>query len=167
MRLISRAKRLPLRAAKGGICFCIPALFLASCASVSRIKGGDPDAANTVRRVESTRFDAMVRNDLVLLAQLLTDDLTYVHSNGDIESKSALLATLRERRLVYDSIIPSDVAVRIEGTSAIVTGRARLYIRSDGEIRPLTVRFTDVYVQRAGRWRTVVWQSTVIPNEGR
>ena len=106
----------------------------------------------------------MVRNDLVLLAQLLTDDLTYVHSNGDTESKSALLATLRERRIVYDSIISSDVTVRIEGTSAIVTGRARIQVRSGGEIRRPTVRFTDVYVQRAGRWRTVVWQSTTIPD---
>ena len=146
------------------ICSVLPALLLVSCASVSRINGGDPDAANTVRRVESTRFDAMVRNDLVLLAQLLTDDLTYVHSSGETESKTALLTTLRERRLVYDSIIPSDVTVRIEGTSAIVTGRARIQRRSGGEIRRPTVRFTDVYVQRAGRWRTVVWQSTTIPD---
>ncbi len=146
------------------ICSVLPALLLVSCASMARINGGDPDAANTVRRVESTRFDAMVRNDLVLLAQLLTDDLTYVHSNGETESKTALLTTLRERRLVYDSIIPSDVTVRIEGTSAIVTGRARIQVRSGEEIRRPTVRFTDVYVQRAGRWRTVVWQSTTIPD---
>jgi len=36
-------------------------------------------------------------------------------------------------------------------------------VRANGAIRRLSLRFTEVYVRRAGRWELVVWQSTRLP----
>jgi ketosteroid isomerase-like protein len=125
--------------------------------------GADARAANAVRDAELRRFEAMTRRDLAALDALLADELTYVHSSGELETKAGLLATLRSERLAYDSIAPSDVDARVFGETAVVTGRSRMQVRAAGQVRRFTIRYTDVYVRRAGRWQTVAWQSTVVP----
>jgi len=80
-----------------------------------------------------------------------------------VDSKASLLDALRAGRLVYDSISPADVRVRVYGGSAVVTGTARVQVRANGAVRRLGLRFTEVYVRRAGRWELVVWQSTRLP----
>jgi ketosteroid isomerase-like protein len=138
------------------------AVALLGCARL----GGAPRAgtdADAVRAAQVRRFEAMTRRDLAALDGMLADELTYVHSSGELETKAGLLATLRSERLAYDSIAPSDVVARVFGGTAVVTGRSRMQVRAAGQVRRFTIRYTDVYVRRDGRWQTVAWQSTVVP----
>ena len=136
-------------------------LVLACMSSASRVSDVSGDSA--VRVTEHGRFHAMTNVDLRALDTLLAEELTYTHTTGEVDSKASLLDALRAGRLVYDSISPADVRVRVYGGSAVVTGTARVQVRANGAVRRLGLRFTEVYVRRAGRWELVVWQSTRLP----
>ena len=64
-------------------------------------------------QIERRRFDAMVRKDTAALEEILSDDLTYIHSTGRLEKKSDFLSSLRSEALVYLSIAPEDLQVRL------------------------------------------------------
>jgi Domain of unknown function (DUF4440) len=136
-------------------------LALGCMSSASRVSDTSGDPA--VRATEQRRFQAMTTVDLRALDTLLAEELTYTHTTGEVDTKSSLLDALRTGRLVYDSISPADARVRVYGSSAVVTGTARVQVRASGAVRRLSIRFTEVYVRRAGRWELVVWQSTRLP----
>jgi ketosteroid isomerase-like protein len=119
-------------------------------------------SADRVREVDRTRFRAMVENDLEQLATLLADDLVYVHSTGDIESKPEFLQRLRSGSLRYRSIESKDVRVRTYGNTAVVTGRSHVAVTNRGADRELDMLYTAVYTANGGRWQLASWQSTAL-----
>jgi ketosteroid isomerase-like protein len=49
-----------------------------------------------IRSLERARFSAMMSGDLTALSALLDDDLIYVHSNGEADSKDEYVERLRQ-----------------------------------------------------------------------
>jgi ketosteroid isomerase-like protein/catechol 2,3-dioxygenase-like lactoylglutathione lyase family enzyme len=120
------------------------------------------DSADRVREVDRTRFRAMVENDIEHLDTLLADDLVYVHTTGDVESKPEFLQRLRSGSLRYRSIEPKDVRVRTYGNTAVVTGRSHVAVTNRGADRELDMLYTAVYTANGGRWQLASWQSTTL-----
>lgn len=112
---------------------------------------------------ELGRFDAQVRRDTAALRNFFGDDLVYIHSNALVESKEHFIESVATGRIQYDSLVPIRVGHRIEGLSAIGTGRVRVQARLNGVLARLELLFTTVHVRRQGRWRLVQWQSTRVP----
>ncbi|TAH16054.1 MAG: nuclear transport factor 2 family protein, partial [Runella slithyformis] len=50
---------------------------------VSTATWGQPAVEQAVMNVEKQRFEAQVKKDYAALETLLSDDLVYVHSNGN------------------------------------------------------------------------------------
>ncbi len=123
----------------------------------------DSGTSTTVSLLEQRRLESMTRSDLESLAPLLADDLTYTHSNGQLETKDQFLESLRSGRMQYVKIDREGVRLRAYGNTAVITGRARVDVRSEGQDRSLSLCFTDVWVKRGGRWQMVAWQSTRLP----
>jgi len=113
--------------------------------------------------LESRRFEAMTKGDLAVLDGILADEMTYTHSTGQFETKQQFLDDLRSGKLKYEFIAPEDVLVRLYGTAAVVTGRARVQVRMQGQALGFQIRYTGVYAKRTGHWRLVAWQSTRLP----
>ena len=118
------------------------------------------DSADRVREVDRERFRAMVENHFEQLAALLADDLVYVHTSGEVESKRQFLDRLRSGSLRYRSIEPTDVLVRTYGDAAVVTGRSKMAVTTGGSDRQFEILYTAVYAESGGRWQLVSWQST-------
>ena len=116
-----------------------------------------------MREIDQSRFRAMIANDLETLAAVLADDLVYIHSDGDVDSKEEFLQRLRSGSLRYRSIEPRDVLVRTFGHTAVVTGRSRMAVTNAGADREFEILYTAVYVVRGNSWQLVSWQSTRIP----
>jgi len=121
-----------------------------------------PDPAHRVREIDQRRFRAMVANDLETLAAVLADDLVYIHSDGEVDSKEEFLQRLRGGSLRYRSIEPTEVRVRTDGNTAVVTGRAKMAVTTGGCDREFEIRYTAVYRARSDHWQLVSWQSTRI-----
>jgi ketosteroid isomerase-like protein len=125
--------------------------------------GADAAAAALVRALEVTRLERLVAGDYDGLADLLADDLVYTHSNARVDTKESYLAPLRAGTTRYVEYDPSELTVRVHGTTAILVGRAQMRALVSGEERRNDLRFTNVWLFRDGRWRMVAWQSTRLP----
>jgi hypothetical protein len=124
--------------------------------------GGDAAGVDAILGLEGQRIRAMVAVDLPTLDRILADDLTYVHSSGQLESKAEFLARLQSGDLKYRSMSRQDVKIRLVGCAAVVTGKADVDVESKGENLSFSLRFTDVYVHKDGRWQLIAWQSSRI-----
>ena len=118
----------------------------------------DPTEA-ALLRLEDERIQAMVAGDIPTLERILSPDLSYTHSTGRVETRQEYLDSLRAGRTKYRSMRREDVRVRVFGSTAVITGRAQVEVTTEGEARAFPIRFTDVYVDKDGRWTMVAWQS--------
>jgi hypothetical protein len=117
-----------------------------------------------IKALERERFDAMVKGDRTLLARILSDDLTYTHATGEVDTKASLLQSLASGKLRYLAITPGEVEVKALGdATAVVTGRADFKVVAEGKELAFPVRFTSVYTRHRGSWLLAAWQSTRLP----
>lgn len=119
-----------------------------------------PQVEQAVRDADAARIRAFVAADVAALQSLLADDLTYTHSSGKLDGKTQVIDALQSGASRYQSIVPSNVQVRVFGTAAVLTGLAAVKVTTNGQALDLSLRFTSVYVQRDGRWQFAAWQST-------
>lgn len=120
------------------------------------------DPRQEILAADARRFAAMIQGDLKALEGLLTEDLTYTHSTGQIETRAQFLEGMRSGALRYLAAEPSDAVVRVYGETAIVTGRAEMRVSTQGKELTLPIRFTEVWVKSGGTWKMAAWQSTRI-----
>jgi ketosteroid isomerase-like protein len=104
--------------------------------------------------------DATTHGDLAKLDRLLSDDLTYTHSGGTMDTKQQFLDALRSGKRKYESIDFREVNVRQYGKAAIVTSRPQVHVISSGHDTQFRPRFLHVWVNQNGTWRLVAHQST-------
>jgi hypothetical protein len=117
-----------------------------------------------VRLAQRQRFEAMMNQDVVALDTLLDDELDYIHTGGDLESRSQFIDVIKKQTLVYESIAPSVVKVRVYDGLALSTGRSQMRVRGAGAVSSFGIQFTEVYVRRDGRWLLTAWEATKLPD---
>ena len=109
--------------------------------------------------LERQRFEAMTTKNLPFLEDVLSDDLTYTHSNGLFENKRQHLDNIRSGMLAYRTMQPEEMQVRVHRRAAVITGIVNVTgILNDKEFA-LRLRYTDFYVKEKGKWRLAAWQS--------
>lgn len=117
-----------------------------------------------VLEADEGRVKALTENDVDALEQLLGDDLTYVHSNGMLDTKASYIDSLRSGRSRYLAMDMSEVAVRSLGDTALVNAKFNARVKvGDHEVNP-NGRVLIAYAKREGRWQMVAWESTSIAN---
>jgi len=121
-------------------------------------------AESEVRLAQRQRFEAMMKQDVVALDTLLDDELDYIHTGGDLQSRSQFIDMIKKQTLVYESIAPSDVKVRVYNGLALSTGRSQMRVRSGTGVSSFGIRFTEGYVRRDGRWLLTAWEATRLPD---
>jgi len=134
-------------------------LLALACARPSRRAVARLTAASEVESAQRERIDAMMRQDVKSLDMMLDDDFTYAHIGGDLQTRPQFLNTIKKEQLVYESIAPTAVRVRVYDGLALVTGREDMRVRNSAGLSAFSVRFTEVYVRRDGRWLLTAWQT--------
>jgi len=122
------------------------------------------DIQKEILAQDARRIEAMVAADLKTLGEILRDDLTYIHSSGQIETKAQVIDEIATGKLKYRALVPSEQTVRVLGDSVLVTGRAQIKATSGGKALGFWVRFTEVWVRSEKTWQLVAWQSTRLPD---
>ena len=135
-------------------------VFLCSCTHPASRAIARLTAESEVRLAERQRFEAMMKQDVASLDTLLDDELDYIHTGGDLQSRQQFIDMIRKQTLVYESIAPSGVRVRVYEGLALATGRAQMRVRSGSGVSTFDIRFTEVYVRRGGRWLLTAWEAT-------
>lgn len=124
------------------------------------------DIEAEIARLDARRVEALVNRDLKTLDQLYSDDLVYVHSSGQIDSKKPYMALLASGNLNYVSQRyepPARVLVAGRDT-AIVTGRVTIELKSKtGQLSTRVLATTTVYARSAAGWKVFSYQATPVP----
>ncbi len=109
--------------------------------------------------------DASLKHDASWFERNYAFDVSDISSrNGGIMTKAQAVADARTDKTAFQSLELSDLNVRIEGNTAVVTGVNHEVGRdAQGKAMDRRVRFTDVYIKRDGRWQVWATQGTTIP----
>ena len=113
--------------------------------------------------LDKKRMTAMGQKDVATLNEHWADDLVYTHSSARLDTKRSLIEAMETGKTVYSSVVPSDVKAQDCGDAVVLTGVARITVKSGGKENSFGVRFSDVYANKGGKWQMVVWQSTKLP----
>ncbi len=135
----------------------LPALFLTAAAK-------DDTRSGTLRAAELARFQANDAADAKVLGELLDDELEYVHSNGDLDSKKSFIDSLTSGKRDYVSSTPTIETIRFLDDVAIIRGKVRVTVADAGTSRDLHIGYTDVWVFKNGKWRMTAWRSARLPD---
>jgi len=116
-----------------------------------------------IETLEAQRRNALVKKDFTSLANLLGEDLLYVHSSAVAEDKALYLKKLTEGLYDYSALKSLRRSHRVLGDIVLVDGDLEIHVRVSGADKVVNSRYLQVWARRAGGWKMVSWQSTPIP----
>lgn len=101
------------------------------------------------------KFDWMVKKKLDSLSMILDEQLLYIHSNGLIQKKEEMLESFKTGSLLLDSVKIIDAAIRMFGSTAIITGKGNFYGSMRGTPFQSILLYTEVYLNENHQWKLV------------
>lgn len=123
------------------------------------------DAIAAVKRADAARVQATISGDATRLRELLTDDLSYGHNDGRIQTKVEFINAVASKQTKYEAVDYLETNLKETAAGVVtMTGRVRLKV-SRGDVRvEFTLRFLAVWREEAGQWRLHAYQSTRLPD---
>ena len=103
---------------------------------------------------------AVYRQDADFVSSLLADEFIVTYDDGARGDKARELALVAEFNQQVVSAVQDDFTVRVYQDTAVVWFTLNLVGMRQGQRAELTLRYTDVWIQRDGRWQCVSSQST-------
>jgi len=105
--------------------------------------------------------EALIRKDTVSLANFIHNNLTMGHSNGWLETKTALIQTLASGNLTYNSIIKkSDLSIHHQTEKLLSTQRdidvSGLLGETSFEVQ---LNVMEIWIFENNRWQLLARQS--------
>jgi ketosteroid isomerase-like protein len=117
----------------------------------------DAAAVRQLEAIEEQLASTWKNHDCAGWGALLADDWSVTHIDAQVITKDQALEMCRTGPPVTSAV--DRLAVRLYGDTAIVTGRTTATV-SGTALQTVTLRFTDVFVRRDGRWIAVVSHAT-------
>ena len=117
----------------------------------------DPKGDKEVLAAMDAYKEAMTHKDGAALEKLLSSDLTYTHSAGQLETKAEVLKSITSGKTIVERIDFSETTVRIYGKTALVKGKVDLY-HSSANIVHMNV--LHVWVRGPQGWQMIARQAT-------
>ena len=118
----------------------------------------------TIRDLESRRYQAMIDADVAVLEELLADEMVYTHSSSVVDNKASYVEGFRIGKWNYRKVERPEEKITVFGDTACVAGHVHITVQPPGGAANLiNSRFLNVWVKRADRWQMVAWQATPIP----
>jgi len=104
--------------------------------------------------LEERRGVALVERDRAQLEALFTADLVHIHSTGTQMNKAELIDYVMNV-VEFLSVTRSELAIKLYGDVAIMTGRMRNTMRRADKPEPITADalVTQVWINEHGSWR--------------
>ena len=110
--------------------------------------------------LEQSWNEAFYRKDVSLIEKILAEEFTATYedgSRGDRKQELALAANFNQQ---VESAVQDEFSIKIYRDTAVVWFALKVVGTKQGKRSELTLRYTDVFVMRDGRWQCVSSQST-------
>jgi len=142
------------------------AVLVAFSAALGQTQGKKPavgSVESVLMQMERDWAQAYVKMDLTALDRIEAAELAFTDSQGAVTDKAQDLAETKSGVWKAQSVSADELKVRVFGNAAVVTGRDTLKgAQYKGKDISGQYRFTDVFVQRDGRWQAVASHSSKI-----
>ncbi len=134
-------------------------LAVAACSTVSPGGAGQAsvdDAAEQLRRL-------MIDPDKARLEALVSDDLSYGHSGGKVDTKTSFIADLLSGASDFVTITITDQTVRRTNNVALVRHTLSASTNDGGKPGSVTIKILQVWMLTDGRWQLIARQAVRPP----
>jgi hypothetical protein len=137
-------------------------VFAAAWAATASASQSAPVASvqQTLVQLEQGWNEALYRNDVAFIENLLADEFIVTYEDGSRGDKAKELALVAQFNQHVESAIQDEFTVKVYRETAVVWFTLRLVGLKQGQRTELTMRYTDVWVLRDGDWKCVSSQST-------
>jgi hypothetical protein len=121
----------------------------------------DPEALSKSRISEKMAVlrSALLTKDSLALSDLLSDEVTYGHTNGLTQTKQELIRSVMSGQQEYKSITVRKTDIRIHGSMAIVNTEGNASLLLDGKPLELDMDVLLVWILENDDWKLVARQS--------
>lgn len=102
--------------------------------------------------------NALIAKDSITLSGLLSDEVTYGHSNGLIQTKVQLIRSVVSSEQDYKSIEPADMIFGIYDNTVVVTMKGRFVLNYNGQPLDLNMFVTLVWVKKIWKGKNTDWE---------
>lgn len=119
-------------------------------------QSGDEAAVN--QAVEALR-KAMVDADRTRLAALVSDNLSYGHSSGRLETKTEYVDAVAGKKTIFKTLTLENPTVAVSGNNAIARHIFVADLESDGKPGSARVGVLQVWTKQDGAWKLFARQA--------
>jgi len=113
---------------------------------------------------DDARVAAMLKPNKATLDTVLSDDLRYAHSNGKVDTKASLTASLLGGDAKYVSYKYTERTFKFPAPDvATMAGRLEVQAIVDGVSMTTGISYLAVWRLEKGQWKFLAWQSCKIP----
>ena len=141
---------------------------LAPCVTAAE-KNSAPTARDQARLIaavtaaDDARVAAMLTPNQATLDKVLSDDLRYAHSNGKVDTKASLTASLLGGEAKYLSYKYTERTFRFPAPDvAVMAGRLEVQAKVDGVSMTTGISYLAVWRLEKDGWKFFAWQSCKI-----
>jgi ketosteroid isomerase-like protein len=106
--------------------------------------------------------EAFYRKDIAFIETVLAEEFVATYEDGTRGDRARELAQAAAFNQQVESAIQDEFSVKVYGNTAVVWFTLRLTGIRQGQSVELTLRYTDVWVLRDGRWQCVSAHSTTV-----
>ena len=118
--------------------------------------------ADRIMDLDGEWNEAYSRLDGAALDRIIANDWVCIDGAGLVITKSELLTRVASSASFLDPYKFDEIALRVFGEAAIVTGRLSGQMRDSDGTHDVNQRYMRVYVKRNERWQAVATQVTKI-----
>lgn len=138
-------------------------LLLALLFAVTCTAAENPELAR-VTAADDARVSAMLAPTREKLDAVLSPELRYAHSNGQVDTKEALISSLTDGSAAYAKYAYQERTFTFPAPGlALMTGRFDVKAIVKGNAAESTIGFLAVWRLEQGTWKFLAWQSSKIP----
>lgn len=112
-------------------------------------------AEDEIKQIEIEWGEAFERGDIATLDRFMAEEYILTDPLGNVRNKTESLAAIKTNDVFFESSNSDNVNVRINGDTAVVTGRSTFKGRYKGWSMAGQYQYTDVLVRRSGAWQAV------------
>lgn len=150
----------PFLASRRCVTVVIALLAIGSCYLSMSSASAAETSEQAVLAAHEQRRTATIQGDADAVGAMMTEDLTFTHANGVMESKAQFLDAVETGRLDYQTLADEELQVRVYGDTGIVSGTVRIVVDASGTEIDIRVLFTELWVKKGAAWKMVLWHAT-------
>jgi len=120
------------------------------------------DEKEVAGRVETLR-NGLIKPDKTILEDLAAEELSYGHSSGLVENRTAFVDALVSGKSKFSTVAFSDQTITIAGNAAVVRHRMIADLHNNNGITKIDIIILLVWQKQNGKWKMLARQAAKKP----